>query len=250
MPAEQRHAGRLTRRRALVALALVAAVLSGTLIVTALRSGASACAGGKSRPTAILVGDSMSTVTAPAGPGIAFPLVTARLLGWQVRVDAHPDTGFATPDGRDALHPSFAATVRCIADTHPRVVIVALGSDDAALAAPAGTVQSSAAAGLAELHRRLQRARIVVVGPLPSTGAPPPALLAVRDAVRTAAGAAQVSFIDPIAEGWISGRWADPESGNASRMISADGRHLTPAGHAHVGLRLATDLSQLGLASQ
>jgi hypothetical protein len=30
----------------------------------------------------------------------------------------------------------------------------------------------------------------------------------------------------------------------------ADGRHLTPTGHAYAGLRLASDLPRLGLASR
>jgi len=244
--------GLLSRGRALLALALVAAaVLSGTVIVRTLRSGApAACATGGVTPTAVVVGDSISTVTAPAGPNIAFPLVTARLLGWQVRVDAHPGTGFTTPGGSDARHPSFAATVGCVVAAHPRIVIVALGSDDAERAGSARMVRSRATDGLADLHRRLARARVVVVGPLPPGSTPSPAVQAVRDAVRAAARAANVEFIDPIAEGWITGGRTDPGSGNANQMISADGRHLTPAGHAYVGLRLATDLSRLGLASR
>jgi acyl-CoA thioesterase I len=243
--------GLLSRGRALLALALVAAALaSGTVIARALRPAAPACATGGVTPTAVVVGDSISTVTAPAGPNIAFPLVTARLLGWQVRVDAHPGTGFITPDGRDARHPNFAATVGCVIAAHPRIVIVALGSDDAERAGSARSVRSRATDGLADLHRRLPRARVVVVGPLPSASTPSPALQAVRDAVRAAAQAANVEFIDPIAEGWITGGRTDPGSGNASQMISTDGRHLTPAGHAYVGLRLATDLSRLGLASR
>jgi lysophospholipase L1-like esterase len=237
--------------RALLALALVAtAILSATLITRTLRPGASGCAASSVTPTAVVIGDSLSTVTAPAGPNIAFPLVTARLLGWQVKVDAHPDTGFATPDSQDGQHPSFAATARCVVAAHPRVVVVALGSDDAAQADRARTVQSKASEGLASLRRRLPRAQIVVVGPLPTGGTPSQALQAVRDAVRAAAQATRVEFIDPIAEGWITGERADPGSGNANRMISADGRHLTPAGHAYVGLWLATDLSRLGLASR
>src|SRR6266496_2922854 len=61
--------GLLSRGRALLALALVAAaVLSGTVIARTLRPGAPACATGGITPTAVVVGDSISTVTAPAGP--------------------------------------------------------------------------------------------------------------------------------------------------------------------------------------
>jgi hypothetical protein len=252
-PANERlptYRRRVYWRWGLLALAAVATVvLAGTLIGTTWRSGASGCAtSGTTTPTAIVVGDSMSTVTTPAGPNIAFPRAAARLLGWQVTVDAHPDTGFATPDGRDAQHPSFASTVDCVVAAHPRIVVVALGSDDA-VSGGAAKVEPNATDGLSALHRRLKGSQIVVVGPLPSGGEPSPALRTVRDAVRAAAQTAHVGFIDPLAEGWISGDRTDPGSGNANQMISADGRHLTPAGHAYVGLRLATDLSRLGIAS-
>jgi len=256
------HPRRMSWGRVLLALAAGTAILlPGILIARALRSNTPTCptsttsadgtgGSGGATPTAVVVGDSMSTMTAPAGPQIAFPLVTARLLGWHVTVDAHPDTGFATPDGHDPQHPNFAATVGCVAAAHPQIIVVALGSDDAAAGSPAQVIQSKATTGLVALHRRLPRAQLVVVGPLPSGGTPPPGSQAARDAIRAAAQAAHATFIDPIAEGWITGERTDPASGNANRTISPDGRHLTPAGHADVGLRLATDLSQLGLASR
>jgi GDSL-like Lipase/Acylhydrolase family len=242
--------GRLPWRWGVLALVVVAAVaVAGTLVGRALRSGPSGCATDGPASNTIIVGDSMSTVTAPAGPNIAFPLVTGRLLGWQVQVVAHPDTGFTTPGGRGPGQPSFASTVDCVIKADPRIVIVALGSDDA-VAGGAGNVEPKATKGLSALHRRLKGTQIVAVGPLPSGGEPSPALRTVRDAVRAAAQAAHVGFIDPLAEGWISGDRTDPASGNANQMISADGRHLTSAGHAYVGLRLATDLSRLGVSSR
>jgi lysophospholipase L1-like esterase len=239
---------RLPWRWGVVALAAAVAVASA-LIGRAIGSGPSGCATDHPAPNAVVVGDSMSTVTAPAGPNIAFPLTAARLLGWQVQVVAHPGTGFTTPDGRGPGQPSFASTVDCVVEADPRIVIVALGSDDAT-SGGAANVEPKAAEGLSALHRRLKGAQIVAVGPLPSGGEPPPALRTVRDAVRAAAQAAHVEFIDPLAEGWVSGDRTDPASGNANQMISADGRHLTPAGHAYVGLRLATELSRLGLSSR
>jgi acyl-CoA thioesterase I len=242
--------GRLPLKRGLLALALVAAVVVASILVgRALRSGPSGCATDDPVPRTVIVADSMSTVTAPAGPNIAFPLTAARILGWQVQVVAHPGTGFTTPDGRGPGQPSFASTVDCLVEADPRIVIVALGSDDAT-SGGAANVEPEATDGLSALHRRLKEAQIVAVGPLPSGGEPSPALRTVRDAVRAAAQAAHVEFIDPLAEGWISGDRSDPRSGNANQMISADGRHLTPAGHAYVGLRLATDLSRLGLSSR
>jgi len=252
---------RMTWRRdwRILAVVIAALLVAGVWAVTLVSKPRPPAADGRADASAsrtssvtpaVVVGDSLATVTAPAGPNIAFPKVMARLLGWRLNVQAHPDTGFTTPAGLDAQHPSFAATVRTVVAADPRVVIVALGSDDAERAGPGHVVQSTATEGLADLHRRLPGARIVVVGPLPSGSTRSPALQAVRDAVRAAAQAARVVFIDPIGEGWITGDRTDPWSGNAAQTISADGRHLTPAGHAYVGLQLATDLSRLGVASR
>jgi lysophospholipase L1-like esterase len=242
---------------ALLALAAVAAtaLVGGILAARTLGPDMSAGAISPATPSVVVVGDSLSTVTAPAGPTIAFPLVAARLLGWQAILQAQPGTGFASPAGPDARRPSLTGAVGEVVARDPQVVIVALGSDEAEQAdrahvtQSAVTVQAAATRALADLRRRLSRASIVVVGPLPSAGAPPPALQAVRGAVRAAAQGAHVRFIDPIAEGWITGDRADRWSGNAAQMISADGWHLTPAGHAYVGLRLASDLSGLTVAS-
>lgn len=243
--------------RALLAVEVVAAIAlsAGILVATIVRPGGPARSAGPATPGVVVVGDSLATVTAPAGPDVAFPLVAARLLGWRAVLDARPDSGFAAPARPNPRYRTFGGAVGGVAARDPRVVVVALGSDDAAEADPArviqsaATVQTAATGALAELHRRLPRARVVVVGPVPSGGAPPPAVQAVGDAVRAAARAARVPFIDPLAERWITGDRADRWSGNAAQMIGADGRHLTPAGHAYVGLRLATDLSRLKVAS-
>jgi lysophospholipase L1-like esterase len=193
----------------------------------------------------VVIGDSTCTVTAPGGPSIAFPMVTGRLLGWRVTVDAVAGSGFSTSPGREGSQPSFASRVRAVARDAPAMVVVALGSDDAEAGASPAMVRSQAAAGLRDLRRRLPAARVVAVGPLPSGGTPSAAQQAVRDAVQAAARSAGAEFVDPIAEQWITGHTSDAESGNAAQMLSPDGRHLTPSGHAYVGLRLATDLSGL-----
>jgi lysophospholipase L1-like esterase len=233
----------------LVGVSVVVLLLRPRAPANADRVGSSAQTTARAARTAVVVADSLATVTAPGGPNIAYPLVAGRLLGWQVRLDAHAGTGFSTPDGLDAQHPSFAARVRSFAGSDPSVVVVALGSDDVAAAAPGRAVEvlTTAARQLADLRQRLPGARIVVLGPLPSGGTPSATLLAVRGALQIAAQVARVLFIDPIAEGWITGDQAHPLSGNAAQMLAADGRHLTPAGHANVGLRLATDLSRLGI---
>ena len=149
------------------------------------------------------------------------------------------------PAGRQGNRPSFTSRIRAVAGKAPAVVVVALGSDDADAGASAREVRSQAAAGLQDLRRRRPATRIVVVGPLPTSGTPSTAQQAVRDAVQAAARSVGAAFVDPIAEQWITGDVSDAASGNAAQMLDSDGRHLTPSGHAYVGLRLATDISQL-----
>jgi lysophospholipase L1-like esterase len=230
----------------LALLIVVAALLFGVLAGSNVRHQPlppASVAGGT--PTAVVVGDSMCTVTAPAGSSIAFPSVIGRLLGWRVTIDAVAGSGFSAPAGREGSRPSFASRVRAITGDAPAVVVVALGSDDADAGVSAKVVRAQATVGLQDLRRRLPAARVVAVGPLPSGGTPSPAQQAIRDAIRAAAQTAGAQFIDPIAEQWITGDRSDAESGNAAQMLASDGRHLTPSGHAYVGLRLATDLSRL-----
>jgi hypothetical protein len=55
----------------------------------------------------------------------------------------------------------------------------------------------------------------------------------------------KLSFIDNIAEQWITGTGNVPVpkgNGNADLYISADGTHPTQAGHDYVGQRLAADI--------
>jgi hypothetical protein len=91
----------------------------------------------------VVVGDSLNTVTAPAGPTIAFPLVAARLLGWKRSFMRSPAPDSPPPAGPDARRPSFTGAVGEVVARDPQVVIVALGSDEAEQADGAHVTQSA-----------------------------------------------------------------------------------------------------------
>jgi phospholipase/lecithinase/hemolysin len=78
----------------------------------------------------------------------------------------------------------------------------------------------------------------VVIGPLWSDGDAPAPVLAVRDAVRTAALAAGAQWIDPVADGWF-----DRPAG----LIGADRVHPTDAGHRLMAERVDAALRTTGL---
>lgn len=64
------------------------------------------------------------------------------------------------------------------------------------------------------------QAKLLVVGPLWPEGNPPPNVLATRDVMQQQAVAAGATWVDPIAEGWLTG---DP-------ALLRDGVHPSPAG--------------------
>ncbi|CAN5856710.1 SGNH/GDSL hydrolase family protein [soil metagenome] len=95
-------------------------------------------------------------------------------------------------------------------------------------------VDPSALAGMSHdafaLARRIApSARLLVIGPPWPTTAPPPAVLQIRDILKSQAQAAGASFFDPISAGWFAGR---PD------LIGADGVHPTDAGHAYLAQRI------------
>ncbi len=79
-------------------------------------------------------------------------------------------------------------------------------------------------------HRTAPSARLLVIGPPWPTADVPPVVLQIRDMLRTAAGLAGATFVDPIAERWFVGR---PD------LIGADGVHPTDAGHAYMADQIA-----------
>jgi lysophospholipase L1-like esterase len=73
-------------------------------------------------------------------------------------------------------------------------------------------------------------ARFLIIGPPWPTTSPPPAVLKIRDSLRSQAAAGGAAFVDPIAEGWFVGR---PD------LIGRDGVHPTDAGHLYMAERIA-----------
>ncbi len=102
------------------------------------------------------------------------------------------------------------------------------GADDAALVRAAAEVYAQA-------RRAAPGAAVVVVGPTPNSLAPEPARLAVRDALESAAAAAGLEFVDPIAQ-----RWFMDDLGG---FIGEDGAHPTAAGQRYLAQKFGVLIS-------
>lgn len=111
------------------------------------------------------------------------------------------------------------------------VVIVFGGVNDAMQSRTIGETVAGAQATYELLGRLCPDAVVLVIGPQYGAGAPPPSLLATRDAVAAVAGNYALPFVD--VSQWLLGR---PD-------LALDQYHPNPAGHAELADRLEHDVA-------
>jgi lysophospholipase L1-like esterase len=95
-------------------------------------------------------------------------------------------------------------------------------------------VRQDAVATYALIAAAAPEAELLVIGPEWPRQEPTAALYTLRDALASAAGDADATFVD--ASGWLLGR---PE------LIASDGLHLNEAGHAVFAAQIAPTLAGL-----
>lgn len=168
-----------------------------------------------------VIGDSFSS---GSDNDVIWPEVLADRYGWDLENASQGGAGYVAGEG---ILGTFADQVDAVV-AHPVDVVLVVGSENDVDADP-GDVGVAAS----DLYRRLEleapSARVVVIGPIWSVGDPPPELTAVGDAVKSAAEAAKLSYVDPLPLHWL----ADPA------LIQEDGDHPTDLGQA----QLADDIS-------
>jgi hypothetical protein len=86
-------------------------------------------------------------------------------------------------------------------------------------------IRQNAAETISSIRSQAPDTTVVIVGPVWPDGNAPASVLAVRDAVRDAAVAAGVTFVDPLVEGWFIG---------GVGLIASDGVSPNDAGHAYL----------------
>lgn len=186
------------------------------------------------RRLAAFLGDSYTTGWVGAGIGRAgWPSIVARTFGWKSRNRAVAGTGFVNPGWTSQpMRTQVAEIIRM----RPGIVFVAGGHNDRRYA----TRRSAAAADavLERLRRGLPHATLVVIGPIWQDGRPAASIIALRDHLRRKARSMGAIFIDPLREGWFTGR--------AHRYIGSDGIHPTNAGHRYIAARVIANLQRHG----
>jgi lysophospholipase L1-like esterase len=227
---DRRRMPRPTRATGLLAGSAVLLLLGGCA------AGASADDGAATPTVAttsmLVIGDSYAAGLGADSPSTSFAWETGSLLGWTTTVDGVSGTGYVNPG---ASGQTYAERLALLSDeaVDVDVIVVEGGLNDR----PYGAEEVTAAATsfLQTLRARAPEATIVVVGapdPVPSLAA---ASVTVNAEIAAAAALTGVTFIDPVAEGWIT-------EANAGRYVSVDQLHPDQAGHDHIADLLAADL--------
>jgi lysophospholipase L1-like esterase len=174
---------------------------------------------------AAFLGDSYSPAMGQAIADYNFAAIMSKRLGWEAIPFGQGGTGYTNPGQAEEGDSVFADRVDAVIAAAPDVVIVQGSTNDrdydATLKAAGGL--------LASLRAGLPDATIIAVGPLltPTLGAA--AVEPTRDAVRDAATAAGIPFVDPLQEEWLSGD---------DSLFVADGIHPSGTGQAEIAKRL------------
>ena len=193
-----------------------------------------------------LVGDSyLNGKGAPERRGMGVRL--ARTLDARLLNFAEGGTGWAD-DGPDEETKSFDEHARAVLRRSPDLVVIAGGyNDHAAINKDLETYDDVAASARSLLGAlgRDPEVRTVVIGPFWVSGDPPLSMLLLRDVLKAEVERAGAAWIDPIAEGWISGDRRD-RTGNAAVFIRGNRIHPTPRGHRYLAQRMARAIRELG----
>ncbi|MGY1601174.1 SGNH/GDSL hydrolase family protein [Geodermatophilus sp. SYSU D00815] len=177
-------------------------------------------------PVLAVYGDGYAAGNEQGGLGPAgWPALVAGSTGTELALHAASQAGYASVGvgGQDYL-----GLVESAPEADAAVTLV-VGSRNDRGQNPA-VVRSQAAQVIASVRETAPGSVVVLVGPIWSDGAPPADLLAERDAVRAAAEAAGVGFVDPLATGWFAA---------PAGLISPDGVSPTDVGHAHLATLIA-----------
>jgi lysophospholipase L1-like esterase len=210
----------------------------------------------KSEPKGILFVGASYTAGVGAQPQTnGYAYLTARALGWQPRIDAVPGSGYLNPGPPSDRWPSdrgpndrgqggtFADRLaKMPTSPAPDLVVLQGGRND--IGYPEAELHNAVQHTVDVARARFSHARIVLLGPIPAALPPSHGEFAVAHVLRDVARSADVSFVDPIAEGWITNE-------NERGYVGDVPAHPDNAGYAYIAKRLVDDLDKLlGATSQ
>ncbi len=178
-----------------------------------------------------VIGDSYTAGSREGGNGpLSWTQQAWKLLaqrGIQILADVAAEGGAGY--GQPGTHGSVFKDLTARAVRRNDALVVFFGSRNDQPVNPA-QLPGLAAGTLHLAHFIAPDARVLVIGPPWPSSTPPPAVLAIRDTLRSQAAAIGATFVDPIAEDWFVGR---PD------LIGQDGVHPTDAGHAYMAAKIA-----------
>jgi hypothetical protein len=153
--------------------------------------------------------------------------------GWTTTVLAQGGTGYVAGADADPAG-DFGSRLPDVYAATPDLVIVEGSVGDQYYGAPA--IHDAAVKVFADLKIHLPDAIFAAVGPA-WAGTAPANIVAIENAVKSAASSENIFFIDPIAQGWFSGA-------NMS-LMAPDHQSPTDAGHARIAAMIAADIAPL-----
>jgi len=179
----------------------------------------------------VFFGDSWTEGYSAEPHAKGFAYLVGEQMVWDFTVDGRAGTGYANGGNGGK---TFIDRMETVTDTDAQLLILQGGLNDESQPLPAVKRAISDTLEAAKFH--YPNARIIVLGPAPSSLPLTDSLRAIDDALKSAASAQGIRYISPIAERWITrGNWAN--------VISVEGLyHPSTAGHEYLASRLARDL--------
>ena len=228
-----------SRRRWQLAGLVVVAAASALLVAASIQDSPAPTTSAVEPPPerAMFLGGSLVEGVGASDRQHSFPYRVAEMMGWRVGVEGEADTGYATASqaaDSDPLAQPFWARVGEVVAADPDVVVVQGGRADAAEGAVAQS-RAEVRRTLEALREGLPTADLVVVGPMSPDGRTTPELERMRDIVRATASEVGATFVDPLAEQWLT-----PE--RAEEYLDPATGALDDAGHQYVAEQLVEAL--------
>jgi lysophospholipase L1-like esterase len=176
----------------------------------------------------LVVGDADAGGTGPA----AWPaLLGERLPDVEADAVTTGDSGYVSAMTGEQTLPDLVA----VADLAGVDVVVLSGSRFDA-AGISDRVSTAAQEAIGAVREKAPDADLVVIGPLWPGGGPPAGVRNNRDVIRSAAEAASVRFVDPLADGWLT---------DGDGLVAGDDVHLTAAGQEELANLVQPQLEEV-----